>query len=187
MDVGGAPRELGDDVVTLRPWQLEDAPWYADCVRDPEVQRFTTDLPTLTAADVVAAISALPGRPEQVAYLIADRTGTQRLGNIALELADGVGDVSYWVAAEARGRGVARAALRLLAASAFRDLELRELRLWTHADNSASRRVAESAGFSRDPHRDGPREVKGRIWPTVAYTRRREDPVCGPEIGPTRR
>ena len=160
--------ELGDGVVTLRAWSVDDAGWYADSVRDPEVQRFTTDPPTLTAADVAAAITALADRPEQVARLIADAGGGERLGNIALTCHDGVGDVSYWVAAGARGRGVATRALTLLA-GARRQLGLQELRLWTHVENTASQRVAERAGFVRDPERDGSREVKGQDWPVVAY------------------
>lgn len=167
------PHELRDEVVTLRSWEGEDAPWYVACVRDPEVQRFTTDPPTLTAEDVATAIAALVGHPERVAYLIADAASGRRLGNIALSHADGIGELSYWVAADARGRGVATHAVQLLTAAAFRHLELGELRLWTHAENTASRRVAERAGFHRDRARDQPRHIKGDTWPTVAYALRR--------------
>jgi ribosomal-protein-alanine N-acetyltransferase len=165
------PRELRDEVVTLRQWRLEDAAWYAECIQDPQVQRFTTDPPTLTTEDVAAAISALVDQPERAAYLIADSMSGQRLGNIALDQADGVADISYWVAAAARGRGVATHALKLLAVAAFEYLELRELRLWTHEANTASRRVAERAGFRRAPARDQRRDIKGETWPTVAYAR----------------
>lgn len=164
--------DLGDDVVTLRAWSVDDAGWYADSVQDAEVQRFTTDPPTLTAADVAAAITALPDQPEQVARLITDTATGERLGNIALTCHDGVGDVSYWVAAGARGRGVGTHALRLLGDAAFTQLGLRELRLWTHAENVASQRVAERAGFHRAPERDRNREIKGETWPTLAYRRR---------------
>ena len=129
MDPAPVPRELSDDVVTLRSWTPADAAWYAACTKDPEVQRFTTDPPTLTTEDVAAAITALAEHPQRVAYLVTDRAGGGRLGNIALDHSDGVGDVSYWVAAAARGRGVARSALDLLATAAFADLHLAELRL----------------------------------------------------------
>ena len=157
----------------MRQWRLQGAAWYVECIQDAEVQRFTTDPPTLTTADVAAAIAALADQPERVAYLIADTVSGQRLGNIALDRTDDIGDVSYWVAAAARGRGVATRALKLLAAAAFEDLDLQELRLWTHAANSASRRVAERADFHRTPGRDKPRDVKGETWPTVAYARLR--------------
>jgi ribosomal-protein-alanine N-acetyltransferase len=161
--------ELGDGVVTLRAWSVDDSAWYAESVRDSEMQRFTTDPPSLTAADVAAAILALADRPEQVAYLITGARSGEPLGNIALTCTDGVGDVSYWVAAGARGRGAGTRALTLLARAALSQLGLAELRLWTHADNVASQRVAERAGFLRDPGRDSSREVKGGTWPTIAY------------------
>ena len=163
--------DLGDDVVALRAWSVDDAGWYADSVRDAEVQRFTTDPPTLTAADVAAAITALPGQPGQVARLITDAATGERLGNIALTCRDGVGDLSYWVAAGARGRGVGTHALTLLGDAALAQLGLHELRLWTHAANIASQRVAERAGFQRDPDRDRNRVIKGETWPTLAYHR----------------
>ncbi len=165
------PVELRDEVLILRQWRLEDAAWYAECVQDAEVQRFTTDPPTLTPEDVAAAIAALADQPARAAYLIADGESGQRLGNIALDWAGGVGDLSYWVASAARGRGVATHALTLLATAAFEHLQLRELRLWTHEANTASRRVAERAGFRRVPARDRPRNIKGETWPTVAYGR----------------
>lgn len=170
---GTMPHELRDDVVTLRPWEREDASWYVACIRDSEVQRFTTDPPTLTAEDVVAAIDALVDHPGRVAYLIADAASGRRLGNIALTHENGTGDLSYWVAAEARGRGVATHAVQLVTAAAFRHLGLGELLLWTHEENTASQRAAERAGFHRDPARDQPRHIKGDIWHTAAYALRR--------------
>jgi hypothetical protein len=68
-----------DGVVALREWELEDAQWYADSVQDPDIQRFTTDPPTLTADEVRRAISALrsakppnDGTLPDVALLICD-------------------------------------------------------------------------------------------------------------------
>ena len=176
------PAALAGETITLRPWRTEDAPWYVEWSRDPEARRFTTDSPTLTVAEVTAAITALADSPERVAYLIADRESGQPLGNIALDLTDGVGHVSYSVAAAARGRGVATAALRLLADAAFERLGVHELRLWTHAANAASRRVAERAGFSRDPAADRDREVGGELVPAVGY-RRTALPTGGPTRG----
>jgi ribosomal-protein-alanine N-acetyltransferase len=97
------------------------------------------------------------------------RVSGQRLGNIALTYEDGVGDVSYWLASYARGRGAATEALRLFSDWVFATLLLSELRLWTHADNHGSRAVAQRVGYVRDPDRDQWRQVKGQNWPTVAY------------------
>jgi RimJ/RimL family protein N-acetyltransferase len=51
---------------------------------------------------------------------------------------------------EARGRGSATRALRLLAAWAFAELGAGRVQLLTEPENIASQRVAEKAGFTRD-------------------------------------
>jgi len=161
---------LSDGVVRLRRWQPADAGWYAETAAvDPLIQRFTSESPTVTAEQVRAAIAELARRPTAARFLICDAGTGARLGNIALDHQDQIGHVSYWLAADARGRGAATRAVRLFADWAFESLDLTELRLWTHTDNVGSRRVAERAGFHRDPNRDQPRPVKGATWPTVAY------------------
>ena len=163
--------EVDDGVVVLRRWSLDDADWYAaTAAGDDLIQRYTSESPTLTAEQVREAIATLlAARAGMAGFLIADGGTGQRLGNIALGYENGVGEVSYWLADHARGRGVATRALRLFSDWAFTVLDLRELRLWTHADNAGSRAVAERAGFVRDPGRDGTRQVKGQVWATVAY------------------
>ncbi|HEX8870469.1 MAG TPA: GNAT family protein, partial [Lentzea sp.] len=133
----------------------------------PEVQRYTSDPPTITAEQVAAAIEGLRDNPAVASFCIED--SGERCGNVAVELEDGVGHVSYLVAAHARGRGLAGRALTSFVDWIFANLPVDELRLWTHRDNIGSRKVAERAGFVRDPERDRDREVKGEIWPTVAY------------------
>ena len=167
-----------DGVVALRVWEPEDAQWYAESVQDPDIQRFTSDPPTLTADDVRRAIiafrSAEPlgdGSLPDVGLLICDAITGDRLGNIAF--AGRQAELSYWVAAPARGRGVATRALRLLGDYAFDVLHADELRLWTRADNVGSGAVAERAGFVREPCEDRQRQIKGSMWDTSGYVRRR--------------
>ena len=161
---------LGDGVVQLREWELSDAEWYATtAAHDELIQRFTSESPTVTSTDVRTAIQDLRRSDTAEGFLICDAATGARLGNIALHHEDGIGHVSYWLAASARGKGAATRALRLFSRWAFDRLDLRELRLWTHADNSASRRVAERAGFHRDPQRDKQRVVKDIMWTTTAY------------------
>jgi len=165
-------RSLFDELVVLRDWYDDDADWYAAAVRDPEIQRFTTEREDLTPEQVRAAIAELRGRRDQVGFVICDAVTGERLGNIALRRVGPVGEMSYWVAARARGRGVATAALRLLSNWAPATLGLSELRLWCHADNVPSRRVAERAGYRRARQHDGTRTVKGQPWPVVGYALR---------------
>jgi RimJ/RimL family protein N-acetyltransferase len=163
-------RLVGHGDVVLRSWTVDDAEWYATTVTgDQLIQWFTSESPTVTVDEVRAAIvELLTGPAGTSGFLIADAITDQRLGNIALTYDNGTGDVSYWIAAEARGRGAATQALRLLSEWAFVTLYLSELRLWTHVDNLGSRTAAERAGYRRDQDR----QIKGQTWPTVAYVHR---------------
>jgi RimJ/RimL family protein N-acetyltransferase len=64
-----------------------------------------------------------------------------------LDREPGYGEIGYWVVADARGRGVATRAVRLLADWARDELRLTHIDVLPHKDNVASRRVAEKAGF----------------------------------------
>lgn len=162
---------LSNDLVRLQAWTVQDAGWYARESKDEQVQRFTSDPATLTVDDVEQAIRQLNSESTS-AFLIKDAQSDTRLGNVAVDLdAAGVGHVSYWVAAQGRGRGVATSAIRLVSEWLTETGRTTELRLWTHEDNVASQRVAEKAGFVRDPDRDGSRTVKGDTWHTLAYRR----------------
>lgn len=165
---------MGHGDVVLRSWTVDDAEWYATTVTgDQLIQRFTSEPPTVTVDEVrTAVVDLLRGPAGTTGFLIADAITDQRLGNIALAYDNGTGDVSYWIASDARGRGAATQALRLLSEWAFATLHLSELRLWTHVDNLGSRTAAERAGYRRDPDRDQDRQIKGQTWPTVAYVLR---------------
>jgi RimJ/RimL family protein N-acetyltransferase len=62
----------------------------------------------------------------------------------------GVAEIGYWLAPEARGRGAATRALRLLSSWALRELPIARLQLTTDVENDASQRVATRAGFTRE-------------------------------------
>lgn len=74
------------------------------------------------------------------------------LGAVGLVRPDwdaGRSEIGYWLAPEARGRGAATRAVRLLAPWAFETFALTKLEIRAHSDNPASQRVAERCGFVR--------------------------------------
>ena len=160
---------LDDGVVRLREWADEDSAWYAGSVRDPLIQRFTTESPTLDAGQVLAAIVGLRAAGDAEGFVICDAVTGERLGNIALRHDGRAGEVSYWVAPGARGRGVATRALALFSSWCFQAVALEELRLCVHRENVASQRAALRAGYQRAPERDKSQEVKGAVWPMLGY------------------
>jgi RimJ/RimL family protein N-acetyltransferase len=59
-------------------------------------------------------------------------------------------EVGYWTAPQARRRGVAVRAVRLLSTWSFAELGLTRLQLMPYAGNDASIRVAKRAGYTRE-------------------------------------
>ena len=84
----------------------------------------------------------------------------------------GIAEIGYHLAPEARGRGLATAALRLLSDWSLRALPVARLQLTTHLDNPASQRVAEKAGYTR--------EAVLRAWADQRGDPRRPDHVLAP-------
>ncbi|MEV4600705.1 GNAT family N-acetyltransferase [Amycolatopsis sp. NPDC049253] len=156
--------------IELRDWLPDDAAWYVAQVQDPDILRFTTELATLTIAEFRRALEALRRNENALGFVAIAAESGERLANLAAERKGAVTEVSYWVAASARGRGVARRALAELCRRASTAWPGTEIRLWTHAGNVASQRAAEHAGFGRV---EGPstREIGGQVWPVVHYAR----------------
>jgi len=144
---------LTDGVVVLRPFRLNDVPAIAAACSDPEIARFTTEVPqpyseaharafVRRCAEVLRAGSARP------CAITAAETDVL-LGAIEVRLGE-EGSIGYWVAPGARGRGVATRALVLLSRWAVTDGRVERLVLTTHPENVASQRVAARAGFARE-------------------------------------
>ena len=138
-------------VIELRDWQDDDAEWYVRQVRDPEILRFTTERASLTAAEFLRALEGLRHNDNALGFVAVDAESGARLANVAAVRQGAVAEVSYWVAVEARGRGVASHALKLLCERTAESWPVTEIRLWTYSGNTASGRVAEKAGFTRMP------------------------------------
>ena len=150
--------------MTLRQWRETDAPEVAVICRDPEIPRWTNVPSPYTEEDARAFIRAtLAGERAEMARAIVDATNGVLLGAIGLRLpADQVGDIGYWLAPHARGRGVVTRAVRLLCRWAFDRFSLARIQIHTLPGNTASERVAERAGFTREGVLRSFTEMKGK-------------------------
>ncbi len=133
----------------------EHLPDFERLAEDPAVQRFTlfpVPPPPGFAADWLARYEA--GRAERTreAFAVVDAAGVF-LG-VALvvdhDAATRTAELGYIVAPEARGRGVATRALRLLTAWTFANLGPLRVELRISADNVASGRAAARCGYLRE-------------------------------------
>ena len=85
-------------------------------------------------------------------FVIADAADDRPLGTVNLQFGDDkeVGGLAVSVFPQERGRGVASQALRLAAIWGLRQLGLRRVFAEAAADNQASIRAIEKAGFQRE-------------------------------------
>jgi RimJ/RimL family protein N-acetyltransferase len=170
------PREgLSDEVVALRLPVEADAAWIAAEVADPEVPRWTRIPSPYTKDDAFAWIALADSMArEGSAYhlVITSAADGALLGSAGLELHERPaphGELGYWVAAPARGRGLATRAVRLLSAWGLGPLALPLLEIHVLPDNGPSRTVARKAGFARAGERLLP--FRGRVEEFHVYAR----------------
>jgi RimJ/RimL family protein N-acetyltransferase len=144
---------LRDGDLVLRPKRPADAEAITAACQDPEIPRWTFVPSPYTLADAEAflARSAAEEAAGTAADLLAvDAADGRLLGSFSVIEIDrdrGSGEIGYWVAAAARGRGIATRGVRLLADWARAELGLTRLEILPHKDNGPSRRVAEKTGF----------------------------------------
>jgi RimJ/RimL family protein N-acetyltransferase len=145
--------ELRGEGVVLRPWRIEDVPAVTAACQDPEIARWLQLVPQpYTEADARFYIQDCMDAPEErKPFAITDTETGNVIGSIDMRINRmATGHIGYWLAAEARGRGLTTAALRALSRWAIEDLGLGRVELVTDPDNIASQRVAEKAGFQRE-------------------------------------
>jgi RimJ/RimL family protein N-acetyltransferase len=169
---------LADDIVALRPWCEADVPGKLLAFSDPVVQRFSwprsTRYSEADAREFFAEQERARLRGEELNFALAD-PGDQAvvLGGSSLydvRLDQGCASVGYWLAPDARGRGVATHTVRLLARWAFAELGLARLELTCSPDNQASQRVADRCGFVREGLLRSHIPFKGVRRDTVVYS-----------------
>lgn len=155
---------LTDGLVTLRAKRPEDADAITAACQDPEIPRWTLVPSQYTRAHAVEWITQSAADPRSADFLATD-ADDRLLGSFAVMEIDrkrDYGEIGYWVAAEARGRGVATRAVLLLRDWAAAALGLSELEILADPENLGSRRVAERAGFTEiGERRANPREASG--------------------------
>jgi RimJ/RimL family protein N-acetyltransferase len=111
-------------------------------------------------------------------FRIVEAATDEVIGGVNLGFDDyDIAEVSYFLRASVRGRGLATRAVRLVARWAFDELAIERIDLRVHPENASSRRVAERAGFTRKGV-----ERASRAWPdgtrfdSIVYSLLRSDP-----------
>lgn len=161
----------------MRGWEPEDAPAVTAACQDPEIPRYTRVPEPYRLEDAEAFIAMACGH-DAIALAVVDAGTGELLGSVALHDIDrerGLAQLGYWVAAHARGRGIASRAARLTGDWAFGHLGVTRIGLHAEVGNVASHRVARRAGFQKVEGPPQPMELKGVVRSVVRYERTKAD------------
>jgi RimJ/RimL family protein N-acetyltransferase len=160
---------LSDGTIRLRPSDTGDLAGIDAGIHDAAVICWIGP-PEGSAAEVLALNERrwADGSPTFAICDMDDRF----LGLVWINVPQGdpaVGWVGYWLLPDARGRGCAVAAVRLIAGWAMRSLHVATLRLATEPGNERSRKVAERSGFREVAVRRASATIGDRIIDQVVY------------------
>jgi RimJ/RimL family protein N-acetyltransferase len=144
---------VGDGSVRLRLRSDADLAAVVEACQDPEIPRWTRvpdHYGERDAREWAGEAARQHEAGEGLHLLIVDASDDRLLGSIGIHRIveeERRCDIGYWLAREARGRGVMTRAVRLLSAWAFGELLVDRIEIIVDPRNAASRAVAERAGF----------------------------------------
>ena len=151
------PPTLTDGVVTLRRWSMDDVADVQRACSDELTARWLPVPVPYTLADAEDYLqgyiypSWAGGTAAELS--VRDAATGELLGAMGLKLHQrrlGFGEIGYWTAPWARGRGVAGRGAALMAKWGLDALGLNRVELLADVDNLASQRAAEKGGFVRE-------------------------------------
>jgi ribosomal-protein-alanine N-acetyltransferase len=126
--------------------------------------------PTMSAEQLLELNRSRWDRGEAATFAICDASGSC-VGHVFVNLS-GMhrGSIGYWLLPEARGKGLASRAVKLVSRWALRDLALARLALLTEPSNRQSRRVAKLTGFQEEGVLRSYTEIDGRRVDYVSFS-----------------
>ena len=148
---------LTDGAVTLRQWEESDVATLVECIDgDEQMTRWMDAIPQpyldAEARAWIEQASSFWRAGTSAPFAVTSAVTGEVLGGVGFAWVgdERVGEVGYWLRSEARGRGLTGRAVRLVSRWSFEELRCERLQLRADADNLASQRVAEKAGFTRE-------------------------------------
>lgn len=168
---------LTDERILLRPWTINDLSAIEQASYDTYIPATTTVPVRYTETEGRQWIERQQQRvasDQGLPFCIADAQTDLALGFVGVWLdqrSQGRARFGYWTLPQARGRGVASAALRLLSTWTSEVLAMPRLELVVEPWNVASQRVAERAAFVREGVLHAYIEVDGSRRDVFMYAR----------------
>lgn len=169
-------------VIDIRPWRLSDAADLAKALSNPRILDNLRDgLPyPYTEEDGRAFISAMLAADQNDTFAFAVTADGRVAGSIGAFRQQNIhrrtAELGYYLAEEFWGKGVMTRAVRLLCGYVFSHSDILRIFAEPFADNAASRRVLEKAGFSFEGILRHNAVKNGRVLDMAIYSRLKNDP-----------
>jgi RimJ/RimL family protein N-acetyltransferase len=173
------PESIETERLLMRPYQPGDGAQVIEALLESRAeldpwfdwhQRFAT---VDDAEDLVLRRRADFIRRDDLTYALFDLQSGRFLGATGLHRpnwSDRIFEVGYFLRTSATGTGYMTEAVRALAAMALETLSANRIQLWCDADNRASQRVAERAGFTLEGRlRNHERANDGTLRDSLVY------------------
>jgi ribosomal-protein-alanine N-acetyltransferase len=148
------PPTLRSDRLTLRQFRDNDVQGIVEACSDPRTQHWLASVPTPYGAgdarDYLLAVREMGARSAGLNWCVADATSDRCVGSISL---DGFGgysrrtEIGYWLHPAVRGQGYMTEALTMVTGYAESNRLTDSILIRAAATNTASRHVAEAAGY----------------------------------------
>ena len=167
---------------SLRSWHDDDAPALAEHANNINVWRTLRDhMPhPYTLAHAEEYLRKVQHQQPELSLCI-DVDG-RAVGGISLHPSEDVhrltAELGYWLAEPFWGRGIATAAVNAIVGHGFALLPLVRIEAHVFANNPASARVLEKAGFTFEGRLARNVIKEGRILDSLVYSRLRDDEVA---------
>jgi len=136
------------ETVSLRPATIQDADLLLEWRNDPATRKASHNTAEVQRDEHISWLSRTVGNSNRRLY-VAEEKGVS-VGTVRADLSEGVWELSWTVAPGARGRGIAK---RMVAVLAHQISE--GIRAEVKAGNIASARIAEHAGMEFERETDG--------------------------------
>tara|TARA_R100000149_G_C5819200_1_gene99229 strand:- start:61 stop:528 length:468 start_codon:yes stop_codon:yes gene_type:complete len=137
-----------NETIILRPATIEDADILLEWRNDPNTRKASHNTDEVQRDDHISWLSRTLGNPDRRLY-VAEENGDP-VGTVRTDFAGGVWELSWTVSPKARGRGVAKRMVAVLAN------EISEpIRAEVKTGNMVSARIAEHAGMVFERETDG--------------------------------
>jgi RimJ/RimL family protein N-acetyltransferase len=175
--IGGTPVYRKDPSLALRVWVEDDLAVYRALLSDESLWTYMLEeRPARLDDDTLSALITLSTEGTHHEVRVAS-LGGQPVGQVRLEYgADAAsGELSYWIAAAARGKGLGRQMVtRFLDRVAAREPHITRITARVHPDNRASQRLLLACGFQpcgRSELGLAPRGRDAGDWEGFVFTR----------------